>query len=65
MYRLITMGNKTFAVELLTSGRSAEDELNEMQDYVNDDYEPHIIGEELFNELIEAGTIQLITRDYL
>lgn len=59
MYRILYTSGKIYATEMLTSGRSAEDELHEMKIWVEDGYRVEIASD--YKDL-EA---ELITRDYL
>jgi hypothetical protein len=58
MYRIIEMSGKLYAVELLTSGRIAEDELEEIETFVMEGTEVRIV-----DDYEEAGA-ELVIRDY-
>ena len=59
MYRVIKMTNKTFAVELETSGRSLEDEMEEIEAFLD-------TGSEVILTMdYEEYDAELVERDYL
>ena len=59
MYRVIDMSGSLYAIELMTSGRSAEDEFEEMEQFVLEGVTVIII-----EDYEEVGS-ELVTRDYL
>ena len=60
MYRKITgLGN--YAVELLTSGRTMEDEWAEMEDFVNEGNQVIFMSEDDMND----EECEVVIRDYL
>jgi hypothetical protein len=58
MYRVIEMSGKFYATELLTSGRDAQDELDEMEQFINEGYKVIITDD------YEEYNAELVERDY-
>lgn len=60
MYRIVEISNVLYAVELLTSGRTKEDEFHEIESYFDDGIEEVRI----VSDYEDIGA-QLVERDYL
>jgi len=63
MYRIINFGSKDYAVKLMTSGRDAEDEFDEMQTFFDEDGQVEIRIVNTLEDVEEMGA-ELVIRDY-